>query len=245
MWTPNLKFPLDNLSIDIASSKSFASSPSIVNIFKSLISNLLSISSCDIGTATFWASSNTFLGNSSGSPCALIIESISTSFSPFGPNTSIILPSGFLPACGHIVIWTTTLSPSFAPLKYFLGIYISWLNFFSSAITNPKVLFDWNSPTTFVISLSSTFIIAPSALLSSVAGLVISATTLSLCIAPFTSAAGINKSCMYSSSDSTNPNPFLWATNLPTKYPIDLGEAIFPFLVFPIYPSSSNSSKKL
>ena len=140
MWTPNLYLPFESFSIDTASSKSFASSPSIVTIFISLKSFLLSYSFCGISSSIPSAKSKTFWGNSSGRPNFFIIVKISSPFSPFLPKISTILPSGLLLFSGHFVISTTTISPSFAPFLSLFETNISWFIFVSSATTKPKFL---------------------------------------------------------------------------------------------------------
>ena len=92
------------LVTDTASSKSFASSPSIVNISSFLKSFLPAISSKDISFSIFLASSITNLGNSYGNLYSFIIESISTPAIFMLPNISIIFPSGFFPSISGLVI---------------------------------------------------------------------------------------------------------------------------------------------
>ena len=83
-----------------------------------------------------------------------MIDSISTPATFIFPITSVILPSGFLPDCSGLVICTTTLSLSFAPLKYFFEINISLLSFLLSGTTNPKLLLFLKVPTIVSISLT-------------------------------------------------------------------------------------------
>ncbi len=99
--------------METASSKSLASSPSIVTIRKLRRSRRLLISSGGGSTSTSRASSRTPGGNESRRPCFLIITCRSKPGSPLDPSTSTTLPSGPLYLSGQEVILTRTLSPLF------------------------------------------------------------------------------------------------------------------------------------
>ena len=124
MCTPKRYVPFSVFSTHTASSKSFASSPSIVNISLFLKSSLFFISVSSINGFIFFASSITGSGNSYGRRYSFTKDNISTPASSMPPSTSITFPSAFLPFKGNLVILTTTLSFSFAFPKFFLEIYI-------------------------------------------------------------------------------------------------------------------------
>ena len=106
-------------SREIASSKSFADTGSIVKVVRSRKSILFFISLSGIISGISFNSANTCSGKTRGNPYCLITLNISTSGSPAFPNTSVTSPIGSF--CNSLfpqfMIFRTTFSPGFASFK--------------------------------------------------------------------------------------------------------------------------------
>ena len=113
MCTPSRQWPLSSCSSEIASSKSRASTGSMVTIVSPVRS---SRSPTDSSNCSAWARavSSTSSGNRSGRLNSRMIDSVSTPGLPRAPRTSTITPSPGCRCVGKRIISMTTLSPSSA-----------------------------------------------------------------------------------------------------------------------------------
>ena len=138
MCTPTSKFLFFRIRNEIASSKSLASSGSMVNVVIFRKSFLAEISSFEISSFIFFACFSMAFENLNGNPNSAMMECISASWFPAGPSISMISPTGFLSPVGHSTILTITLSLFFAPFLSPEGLMkISWCIFLKSGTTNP------------------------------------------------------------------------------------------------------------
>jgi hypothetical protein len=110
---------LSCFSIDIASSKSFASSQSIVKVKSDLKSFLYFIMCSGISDLNFFKYSFIFSQNFNLAHHSTIILIKSIFLSHVFHKISLIVPSGFLPV--HLVICTQTISQFFASIDFLPG----------------------------------------------------------------------------------------------------------------------------
>ena len=122
----------------MASSKSLASTGSMVNVRTSRMSFLFLISAEDITSGRRKASSITSSSNTSGKPFSTRISFIAISLSSPSCKTCTTSPSGFLLVVSHLVILANTLSLSCAPFNLFNGIKRSGIPFCPSAMKKAK-----------------------------------------------------------------------------------------------------------
>ncbi len=125
----------------MASSKSLASTGSIVMVKISRISFLAFISSAEIVSGIRAATSSASSENCNGNPFSSNISFIAASLVFSASSTLTTSPTGRLPFCSHSVILTTTLSPSAAPFMLWTGMKISGMGLSISAMKKPKPLF--------------------------------------------------------------------------------------------------------
>jgi len=179
------------------------------------------ISCAGIASGKEAASRSTAGGKLIGRPNARATLRTSTRASPARPNTSRIIPSGFIAGSFHGNSCTTTLSPRRAPLASSLATYTSRTKCSSSGTTKNAWRLSSSVPTIVVVLRSSTSTISPSRRSCSLrrrerTGLANKATaTLSPC-----SAVDMNRSAINTSSSVpsmvTKPKPRLVVLSVPT-----------------------------
>ena len=106
---------------DSASSKSFASSGSIVKVGTSRKSRLAAASSAVIAASILSAQASTSGANLFGRPNSARMACISVSFSPGLPSTSVTSPTGLRDLWSHSIILATAFCPCLAPLSFESG----------------------------------------------------------------------------------------------------------------------------
>ena len=125
MCTPISQCPLSNCFSEMASSKSFASSGSMVMVNICLKSLRVLISAGGMVSGNEKASFSALAENDNGKSISASIDCISTRLSPGFPSTSFTSPKGLADWAGHSVITATTFCPFFAPLSFEMGMKIS------------------------------------------------------------------------------------------------------------------------
>ena len=120
MLTKSL-YPSSVFSTYTASSKSFASEPSIV-IISRCRKSFRFFSSSEKSSSILSSSCKTSFGNFSSIPSFKSNDEISASVSLGLPRTLTISPSGFLSSSPQKSTFTATKSPVFAPFINFFGI---------------------------------------------------------------------------------------------------------------------------
>ena len=140
----------------IASSKSWASSGSMVKTFSSRRSSRRPISCLVMPGLILDASASTSSGNVDGAPSAIASASTSTPGAPAGPSTLRIRPSGAAFGSWNASIETTTLSPGSAPFQFSRSTNTSCVIRLSSGTTQPDLPVVENVPTVWGEPRSST-----------------------------------------------------------------------------------------
>ena len=146
----------------MASSKSLASTGSMVKVSISRQSFLFLNSSLEIVSDKFSAAFKTASSNTSGKPLSINSSFIAISFISDACNILTTSPSGFLSALSHFTIFTTTLLPSTAPFNFSVGIKKSGIDFSVAGTKNAFVLPFCILPIKVVCFLSTTLVIFPS-----------------------------------------------------------------------------------
>ena len=139
MCTPISYRPLGNFRIESASSKSFASTGSMVNVLISRQSLRFAISASSKTTGSSAAASNTSCGKNNGKPACANSSFIAASFSSSGDMIAVTSPTGFLSSLSHFTSFADTLSLFFAPFKYWSGIKISGMGLSVSGTKNANL----------------------------------------------------------------------------------------------------------
>ena len=165
----------------MASSKSFASTGSMVNVNIFLQSFLLETSSSPMKSGNLPASSITSSGKEIGNPASVKISFIAASLGLSFSRMLTTSPTGFLSSFSQRTNLTNTLSLCLAPLMDCSGIYKSGIGLSESGTKNAWCADTCKWPMNSVCFLETTSVILPSRLPVLLFSLII----LTLTISPF------------------------------------------------------------
>ena len=200
----------------MASSKSFASTGSMVNVSKALQSLRLATSASSIISTNLPASSTTSSEKLNGNPASAKISFIAASFTSSGAITLMTSPTGFLSSLSQRTNFTNTLSLCCAPLIDCMGIYKSGIGLSESGTKKAWCADTCNLPMNSVCFRSTTSVIFPSFL----PVLTFSRITLTLTVSPFSAvpkSLGLTNTSPDWSSINTYPIPERVTSSFPFK----------------------------